>query len=50
MALSAICKKNVLKSMWLPTSKWFSVTSFRTFLKTPYLYYTGGQYRWAGRN
>ena len=28
----------------------FSVTSFRTFLKTPYLYYTGGRYRWAGRN
>ena len=28
----------------------FSVTSFRTFLKTPYLYYTGGQYQWAGRN
>ena len=28
----------------------FSVTSFRTFLKTPYLYYTGEQYRWAGRN
>ena len=25
----------------------FSVTSFRTFLKTPYLYYTGGRYRWA---
>ena len=28
----------------------FSVTSFRTFLKTRYLFYTGGQYRWAGRN
>ena len=28
----------------------FSVTSFRTFSKTPYLYYTGGRYRWAGRN
>ena len=28
----------------------FSVTSFCTFSKTPYLYYTGGRYRWAGRN
>ena len=27
----------------------FSVTSFRTFSKNPYLYYTGGRYRWAGR-
>ena len=26
----------------------FSVTSFRTFSKTPYLYYTGGRYRWGG--
>ena len=28
----------------------FSVTSFRTFSKTPSLYYTGRRYRWAGRN
>ena len=28
----------------------FSVTSFRTFSKTPYFYYTGGRYRGAGRN
>ena len=26
-----------------PYIRWFSVTSFRTFLKTPYLYYTGGR-------
>ena len=25
------------------TSKWFFFTSFRTFSKTPYLYYTGGR-------
>ena len=28
----------------------FSVTSFRTFLKTPHLLYSGGGYQWAGRN
>ena len=27
-----------------------SVTSFRTFLETPYLLYSGGQYRCAGMN
>ena len=27
----------------------FSVTSFRTFSKTPYLLYSGGWFQWAGR-
>ena len=28
----------------------FSVASFCTLSKTPYLLYSGGQYRWARRN
>ena len=31
-------------------SNGFCVTSFRTFLRTPYLPYISGQYWWAGRN